>query len=175
MQEKFSSLYVKRHTRRQFIKYCGMGAAAAAVYTTLPSIFTGCSTSSFSQEKFLQLSALLTGFDENSGVLNPQYAQLYQESLEKFPPSPVTLQQLYDKLGAGNTDPVNIELSDDEEKTAQAVILCWYTGNYQTADGMKSATYEDMLAWNATGYVTPNAQCHGTMGFWADAPKGGNA
>jgi hypothetical protein len=174
MQEKNLSLYGKHHTRRQFIKYCGMGAAAVAVYTTLPSIFTGCSASSFSQEKFIQLSALLTGFDENSGVLNPQYAQLYMESLENFPPSSVTLQQLYDKLGVGTAGPVNVELTDDEEKAAQAVILCWYTGNYQTADGVKSATYEDMLAWKATDYVTPNAQCHGTMGFWADAPQGGN-
>lgn len=167
------SLYEKRHSRRQFIKYCGISAAAVAVYSTLPSIFTGCSTDSFSQEKFIQLSAFLTGFDENSGVLDPKYAQLYQESLKAFPPSKTTLQELYDKLGVGTTGPVNVELSDDEEKLAQGVILCWYTGNYQTSDGVKSATYEDMLAWNATGYVTPNAQCRGTMGFWADAPQGG--
>lgn len=165
-------MYERRHSRRKFIKYCGMGAAAVAVYSTIPAIFTGCSTPSFSTEKFTELSAFLTGFDQNSGVLQPNLAKFYQESLEKFPPAKTTLPELHEVLGVGTTGKVNVVLTEDQETLAEAVINCWYTGNYKTADGMKSATYEDMLAWKATGYVTPNAQCRGTMGFWATAPEG---
>lgn len=162
----------KTITRRQFITYCGMSAAAVAAYSSLPGIFTGCSTSGFSMDKFMQLSAFLTGFDENSGVFQEKLATIYLESLEKFPPSKTTLPELYETLGVGTTGKINAELTDDQEKLADAVISCWYTGNYTTSEGLKSATYEDMLAWKSTGYVTPNAQCHGTMGFWAAAPEG---
>ena len=172
MPNSTPTFYKKRHSRRQFIKYCGMSAAAVAVYSTIPAVFTGCSTDAFSTEKFTELSAFLTGFDQNSGVLQPDLAKIYQESLEKFPPAKTTLPELYETLGVGTTGKVNVQLTDDQAALADAVINCWYTGNYKTADGIKSATYEDMLAWKATGYVTPNAQCRGTMGFWATVPEG---
>ena len=161
----------KTITRRKFITYCGMSAAAIAAYTTLPGIFTGCSTSGFGIDKFMKMSALLTGFDKDAG-LDEKLGNIYLESPEQYPPSKTTLSELYETLGVDSGSEVTVELSDDQEKLAAAVITCWYTGNYTTADGLKSATYEDMLAWKATDYVTPNAQCHGTMGFWADAPKG---
>ena len=161
----------KTITRRKFITYCGMSAAAIAAYTTLPGIFTGCSTSGFGIDKFMKMSALLTGFDKDSG-LDEKLGNIYLESLEQYPPSKTTLSELYETLGVDSNTSETVELTDDQEKLAAAVITCWYTGNYTTADGLKSATYEDMLAWKATEYVTPNAQCHGVMGFWADAPKG---
>ncbi|MCB0724442.1 MAG: twin-arginine translocation signal domain-containing protein [Ignavibacteriae bacterium] len=165
----------KTITRRKFIAYCGMSAAALAAYTTLPSIFTGCS-SGFSQDKFIQLSAFLTGFDQASGVFDEKYAEIYLKSLEKYPPSKTTMQELFDTLGVDTVGNVNVQLTDDQQKLANEIITCWYTGNY-TADNdeLKSATYEDMLAWKATGYVTPNAQCHGVTGFWATAPEGVSA
>lgn len=152
-----------------------MSAAALAAYSALPGIFTGCSTDGFGIEKFMKMSAFLTGFEENSDSLQETLGKTYLESLEKFPPSKTTLTELYETLGIGTTGKVNVDLTEDQETLASSIINYWYSGNYKTADGLKSATYEDMLAWKATEYVTPNAQCHGVMGFWADAPKGGNA
>ena len=162
-------------SRRRFVTYCGFGAAALAAYSILPAVFTGCSSDTFGMPKFIKLSETLTGFTQESGVLKEELASLYVKSIEDFPPSKTTLQELYTALGLedGDGKTGNRELTEDQIKLADTVITYWYTGSYKTAEGMVSATYEDMLAWKATEYVTPNAQCHGTMGFWADAPKGG--
>ncbi|HAX48540.1 MAG TPA: sugar dehydrogenase complex small subunit [Ignavibacteria bacterium] len=160
-------------TRRKFITICSLGAAAL----TLAPVMQACTkTSELNPDQFLKLSAILTGFKEKE--LDVKLAETYMNSLNDFPPSKAGLGDIYKTIGLGDGEkptPPFIEgtlFTDPEEKIlADTLIQYWYTGTYKDASGMKSASYQNQLAWKSTGYLIPNAQCRGTFGFWADKPN----
>ena len=160
-------------TRRKFITVCSLGAAAVS----LAPLMQACSKASrLNTDQFLKLSAILTGFKEKE--LDLKLAELYMNSLNDFPPSNATLGDIYKTTGLNDGEkptPPFIEgtlFTDPEEKIlADTLIHYWYTGTYKIASGVKTASYQNQLAWKSTGYLIPNAQCRGSFGFWADKPN----
>lgn len=159
-------------TRRKFIKVTAAGVITTAVSISLPVSFISCGKDSeFDLDKFLEISSILTGFDEAD--LNRTNGKMYFESLIEFPVSNISLNELYEVIikNKDNLEESQITKNPDYKKLTELIITYWYTASYKSADGKKMSDYEDMLAWKSTGYVTPNAQCHGDMGFWANKPN----
>lgn len=126
---------------------------------------------------FMALSALLTGFRDLSQI----HAQLYLDALLANPGTASVLDDLYVKAGYGGDAPPRTldELAargifDDERLRALAdtITLWWYTGVYEGAAGPSVATYTESLAWKSLTYAVAPSTCGGTMGFWAEAPRG---
>lgn len=159
-------------TRRKFIKVTAAGFVTTALSVSLPVSFMSCKKEAeFDFEKFLEISSILTGYEIEE--LNQQNGELYYQSLLEFPVSNISLSELYEVIvkSKDNLEYSQISKNADYKKLSDLIITYWYTASYKTADGKKMSDYEDQLAWKSTGYVTPNAQCHGDMGFWADKPN----
>lgn len=160
-------------TRRKFITVCSLGAAALS----LSPIISACSKkgSSFAVNEFLKLSAVLTGFKESE--LDHGLAQIYLNSINSLPPSKAGLDELYNSLALNDGQSPGYSFveakvfgSNEEKILADTIITYWYTGTYNSPEGMKTASYQNQLAWRATGYLIPNAQCRGTFGLWQNKP-----
>lgn len=160
------------YSRRKFIKVSAAGFVTTAISLSMPVSFISCGKDSeFDFEKFLEISSILTGFEE--GDLDRTNGEMYYKSIVEFPVSNISMSELYEEIikNKDNLENSQIAINEDYKKLANLIITYWYTASYKSADGKKISDYEDMLAWKSTGYVTPNAQCHGDMGFWANKPN----
>lgn len=164
-------------SRRTFISYCGLGAAGLAVYTTLPAVFTGCSSSTITLEKFTKLSSFATGFAEESlkKELVSQYLLLFEEN----PIPGASLGDLYTAVGlegkaAGDINPDDVNLDENLKKLLGTLTSYWYTGKY-TVDGKAYlVTYMDSLMYAAIKDVKNiPTTCGGDTGYWSEAPVPG--
>ncbi len=132
-------------------------------------------------QRFLALSALLTGVDN----LDPVLGRVYLQSLEASDEFDVTIAGLLEQTGFdGDAPPSSIEelearglfASSDAEADggasalADRIIESWYTGIYTDAEGEDAvATFVDALAWKALDFTKPNSVC-GSPGFWGERP-----
>lgn len=135
---------------------------------------TGESERAISLDQFLELSALLTGFDQ----LNRAQGQIYLQSLLSEDAGGPALNEVYTAALSENQElPEDLQTLTDAgffedvgtAELADRIIEMWYTGIY-TADGEDHvATFVDALAWKALHFTKPLTIC-GEFGFWADPP-----
>lgn len=128
-------------------------------------------------DRFLALSALLTGFES----LPRAHGQIYLDALRATEEQSQALDDLYGQAGYDSESRPG-SLADLEARgifadarlrdVADAIILNWYTGVYEGASGPEVATYTDALTWRALDYTNPPSQCGGLTGFWAEPPAG---
>ncbi len=120
--------------------------------------------------RFLQLSALLTGFSD----LNPELASTYMQNLS----GEVSLPELYERANfPEQAQEFTLEqlqqtgVFEDEEmrSVVNNIVNYWYTGTYQNGDSTVVATYTDALAWKSLDFTKPRTIC-GAPGFWQTNP-----
>ena len=120
--------------------------------------------------RFMQVSIVLTGFDN----LSPQLAEVYMQSIGNED-NDATLEDLYSRLDADA--PMTLDQMREAgvlEDTAfsgliSSIVKHWYTGTYQDGENTVVATYTDALAWRALDFTKPRSIC-GTPHFWETNP-----
>lgn len=132
---------------------------------------------SLALEKFLALSAVLTGFNE----LSPGLGQTYLESLQANSQMAMTPTELYEQAGfTGDSQPslealnqAGIFAEEASRTLANKIIEYWYTGVYDQPGGGQQtvATTVDALAWQALTYTKPLTLCGPKPDFWAERPE----
>jgi hypothetical protein len=129
----------------------------------------------FSLDRFLALSAALTGFAN----LNPVLGQVYLQSLQNAG-TEVSLAELYEQSGLEGTaglQEVDQAIFEQESTRALAdkLIEYWYTGVYEQDGEQVVATTTEALAWQALDFTKPLTICGPYSGFWAERPTVGPA
>ena len=134
-------------------------------------------SSALSLAEFLQLSVVLTGFDN----LNRDLGQIYLESLQARPNPAITLVELYGQAGFRSAAPPKsleelahrgVFKADPPRALANKIITYWYTGIYDKDGQPAVATFTDALAWKALTYTKPPSVCGGAVGYWGEHPPG---
>lgn len=125
-------------------------------------------------EKFLALSALLTGVTN----LNPGLGQIYWQSLQASDEFAVTVDDLLAQAGFGAATPpttlaaleaTGIFDQETSRTVADKITELWYTGVYTDEAGeARVATYADALAWQTLAFTKPTTICS-YPGFWSEA------
>ncbi|WP_437850274.1 sugar dehydrogenase complex small subunit [Sorangium sp. So ce363] len=128
-------------------------------------------------DRFLALSTVLTGV----GDLARDHAQIYLDCLLARPEQAAALADLYTRAGLVGDAPA-CPLDDLTARgvfadarlraLADEILLFWYTGQYDAADGRALATYEGSLAWRSLPYTSAPGICGGAMGSWGEPPAG---
>lgn len=131
---------------------------------------------SLALEKFLMLSAVLTGIPN----LNPEQGRIYLRSLASSSDFNVSLTDLYEQANLANVgaassltalEEAGIFAQEGTKKLADKIIEYWYTGTYTNAEGETAvATYADALAWKVLDFTKPPTIC-GAPYFWAERPS----
>lgn len=60
---------------------------------------------------------------------------------------------------------------DEDGPVANAIVAAWYSGIYQTGNGMAVASLDRALLWNVLTFTKPPAFCGGETGYWANPPE----
>jgi hypothetical protein len=162
-------------SRRRFL---AVGIAATALVS-----LAGCEAGNPNDlDEFLDLSALLTGFEKAD--LDPRLARIYLDTIHAMvAASPDSaLEKLYRKAGfrTGQKPRTYDEMEakgafDDATANAVAeeIMLCWYSGTIPSGGALKIrvATYDTALAWKSITWTTPNMECRGALGAWSEPPR----
>ncbi|MCX4637696.1 hypothetical protein OG775_21545 [Streptomyces platensis] len=121
-------------------------------------------TSTDETDDFTELSAQLTGFDDDC-IRATGLVEVYRA---------VAVEQLgtdlFERLLGAQGRPTG-ELNDDLLDAARAVTFLWYTGSWQGPPPfvVSPASYAHGLAWRAAGLVAP-ATAPAGYGSWAERP-----
>jgi len=169
--------------RREFLATGATFAVLGAVAAT-----EGCTPQTHSNapslEQFLQLSALLTGFEVSD--LDPRLAQVYLDTLNAPVASEHSLANLITKTGIGSSKPPQsyaelerngVFADEASQQLAEEIMKCWYSGTVPALNDLhiRVVTYDAALAWKSIDWTTPNMTCRGATGFWAEPPATGKA
>ncbi|WP_437603119.1 sugar dehydrogenase complex small subunit [Sorangium sp. So ce590] len=167
-----SSRAIVRMGRRRFALFISTLLAAAGL---AGHVIRGRAATPL--DRFLALSTVLTGV----GDLARDHAQIYLDCLLARPEQAAALEDLYARAGlAGDAPACTLDeltargvFADRRLRAlADEILLLWYTGEYDAADGRALATYEGSLAWRSLPYASAPGTCGGAMGFWGEPPAG---
>ena len=175
-------------TRRTFLRFVGITSAGAlfAACDVIPQnpdlpianedlaspypAAVADETNTDNLTRFMQVSMVLTGFDE----LSPQLAEAYMQSISRED-NDATLEALYSRIDSDA--PLTLEQLRESGVLEEAafsglissIVKHWYTGTYQDGENTAVATYTDALAWRALDFTKPRSIC-GTPRFWETNP-----
>ena len=162
-------------SRRRFL------ATGIAISAGAPLVSCG-SRSQKELDEFLDISALLTGFEKSQ--LDPDLAETYLAAIHAMsadaPES--SLEKLYRMAGfrSGHKPETYDQMEargafDDAAASAIAeeILMCWYSGTVPSGGPLKIrvTTYDSALAWKSITWTTPNMECRGAMGAWSEPPQ----
>lgn len=54
---------------------------------------------------------------------------------------------------------------------ADAIVAAWYSGLYETGEGVAVSDFNGALVWTALTFTKPFGSCGGQIGYWADPPE----
>ena len=138
-----------RATRRGFI-----GGVWA-----LPALgFGGWAGAGEALERFLALSARLTGFP--AAALDPALAGDLLDAL-KAAGEGGSLEDLLEGPGAGSHDGL-----------AAQIIAAWYSGIHPTAEGPAARAFREALVWRALEFAHAPGYCSAELNDWSRPPSG---
>ena len=141
-----------RATRRGFI-----GGVWA-----LPALgFGGWADAGEALERFLALSARLTGFP--AAVLDPALAGDLLDAL-KAAGEDAGLEDLLEGTANGAHDDV-----------ATQIIAAWYSGIYPSAEGPAAHVVREALVWQALEFAHAPGHCSTELNDWSRPPAGADA
>ena len=141
-----------RATRRGFI-----GGVWA-----LPALgFGGWAEAGEALERFLALSARLTGFP--ASVLDPALAGDLLDAL-KAAGEDASLEDLLDGTADGAHGGV-----------AAQIIAAWYSGTHPTAEGPAARAFREALVWRALKFAHAPGYCSAELNDWSRPPAGAGA
>lgn len=141
-----------RATRRGFIG--GMWA--------LPALgFGGWAGAGEALERFLALSARLTGFP--AAALNPALAGDLLDAL-KAAGEGASLEDLLEGTANGASDGI-----------AAQIIAAWYSGIHPTAEGTAARVVREALVWRAMEFAQAPGYCSADTNDWSRPPPGAGA
>jgi hypothetical protein len=155
---------------------CQTAPSTVATPTPTPSP-TSAAEPSLPMDKFLALSALLTGFA--ASALQPDLGQQYLASLDAMHSHDTTLADMYAQCGLDDAKPparaedvrvVGLLQKEPMRELAEELLNCWYTGEYQTSKGKACATFVQALSWRSVGYTPGPGQCAGAAENWGEVP-----
>jgi hypothetical protein len=58
-----------------------------------------------------------------------------------------------------------------EGPLADDIVAAWYSGRYDTRNGLATIGLANALLWTALDFTKPPGLCGGATGYWADAPQ----
>jgi len=152
-----------------------LSISALAVTAALPAC--GSTVDRAPLDKFLALSALLTGFD----ALDEQIGATYYEAIAADTDRAGILYEIFER-GGFNGDELPQRLDELEasgifddarlRELADSITTTWYSGVHDDGSGPVVVTYLGALTWKALSYTKAPSVCGPNMGFWAEAPTG---
>jgi Membrane bound FAD containing D-sorbitol dehydrogenase len=153
MSEKFQG----RDERMRTISRRGLilGSASAASLAFARPLWAG-SGHRITVEQFRALSARLTG--ASLGDLNPDAAAKLLAGFISMGRGADLARLAADPGASGGT-------------LATDIAAAWYSGLYDTRDGLATISLASALLWDALDFTKPLGLCGGATGYWADAPR----